>query len=174
MRTDRFFYIPLSCSHYDKDIEYTSGKKSCCQFHKSSYWSSSGFTLVRCKCSTWSVLIIFFFLLGGWTSGSPVTLFPCTATESPGLFWSALRNTGLNVQTRLADVWSCELSELVDREALAWEWYSDANKSHLKKYYNIVLMSAEPNRRAVSNLVLLSFHNINTLRSAPGQIHFFF
>lgn len=47
MRTDRFFYTPLNCSLYDKDIGYVSEKKSCCQFHKSSYKSSSGFTLAQ-------------------------------------------------------------------------------------------------------------------------------
>lgn len=52
MRTDRFFYIPLNCSLYDKDIGYVSQKKSCCQFHKSSYRSSSAFTLARHKYSS--------------------------------------------------------------------------------------------------------------------------
>lgn len=69
MRTDRFFYIPLNCCLYDKDIGYISGEKSCCQFHKSSYRSSSGFTLVRHKCSAWSILILFSFVRWGiWVS----------------------------------------------------------------------------------------------------------
>lgn len=62
MRTDRFFYIPLNCSLYVKDIGYISGKKSCCQFHKSSYRSSSGFTPVQHKSSTWSILVPLFFI----------------------------------------------------------------------------------------------------------------
>ena len=83
MRMDRFFYIPLNCSLYDKDIGYISGKKSCCQFHKSSYRSSSGFTLVRHKCSAWSILILFLFVrLGIWVSRDS---FPCPPHREPGV-----------------------------------------------------------------------------------------
>lgn len=97
MRMDRFFYIPLNYSLYDKDIGYISGKKSCCQFHKSNYRSSSGFTSARHKFSAWSILILFSFVrLGIWVSRYS---FPCPPTESPGLLCSTLKNTGLDVQT---------------------------------------------------------------------------
>lgn len=119
MRTDRFFYIPLNCSLYDKDIGYISRKKSSCQFHKSSYRRSSGFTPVQHKCSTWSILIPFFFFficeVGQLGFQLLLSLFP---PRKPKV---ALLHFEEHVQTYTVEMWSSEPVEFMDGKALARE-----------------------------------------------------
>ena len=154
MRTDSFFYTPLHCSLYDKDIGYISGKKSCCQFHKLSYRSSSGFTSVRHKCSASAILILFSLVSFGMQISC--YSFPCAVTKTLGLLCCALRNTGLDVQMCMVEAWSWETPELVDCEAVTREWYSGISwqslQASFEKYHSIALRSAEPHRKVICDL----------------------